>query len=170
MRHTTVITVLAMAMFTAVFGAETVVSSGGAVYSIGTGSANGECKTRSRHHQITRVTCKDGRNSVALDTKVGCLDSRGAAYCSKGTARSHSRVGSQLNCPSGSSYFLFSGVQADNNCETRGSAKSCETSDGKGYARATCTDGCGDTAMAGLCCMISAGACPPGEISNVVRQ
>ena len=169
MRHT-LIALLAIATFTAALGAETVVSSGGALYAIGTGSANGKCKTRSRHHQITHVTCKDGRNSVDLDTRVGCLDSRGAAYCSKGTTAGHPRTGSQLNCPTGASYVLFSGVQGDNNCKARGSGKSCETSDGKGYARATCADGCGNTAMAGMCCLISAGGCPPGEISNAVQR
>ena len=163
------IPIVAIAACTAAPGAAKSVKVGGATYYLHTNSDGGRCRTRDLRDGVTEIVCREGPNMAALNTELGCLDSEGAGYCGKGVPHRAALSGSQLNCPGGRSFFLFSGVASDNNCRSVGGEKSCQTSDGKGYARANCAGGCLETAAGGGCCSVGQG-CPPGESAGETQQ
>ena len=150
------------------FAAGTSVRDGEATYFVDTGTKGGKClRIISLRHGATKVTCKDGSSSAALDTRLGCLDSKGAGYCGKDVPPRLGLSGSQLNCLR-ASYYLFSGVTLDNNCQLRKGTKSCHTSDGRGYAEANCKTGCDRSGAGGICCLIGTPGCPPVNPAGTV--
>jgi len=126
-----------------------------------TGTRAGMCKSWPVGDGLSStIECSDGANRATLTSDRGCLESSGSGYCGRDIPWSARLGGSQLNCPHGVSYFLFSGVAADNQCHWTDGAKLCETTDHTGSASASCADGCDDTASGGDCCNISTPGCP----------
>lgn len=122
------------------------------------------CNTTQNKDGSWEASCAHGSDEVHASSVDGCLDSTGMGYC--GTAKPPHPAPSvnQLSCPGGVSYYLTSGVQAENDCTTKLGEqwKRCESSDKENYAEASCKAGCGDAGGAGVCCMGGKDDCPFG--------
>src|SRR5262245_12387811 len=140
-----------------VFGASARSPDG--LFFLHTGTPGGACKVRTGRHGVKSITCVDESNLAEYRVESGCGKSKGSGYCGRGVEWA-GLAGAQLNCPSGVSYSLSTGVAADTTCAVKGKTKSCETSDGTGSAKASCSVGCYYTAGGGSCCAVGTAGCP----------
>src|SRR5262245_1767205 len=113
-----------------VFGASARTPDG--LFFVHTGTPGGDCKVRTGRHGVRAITCVDESNRAEYRVYGGCGKSKGSGYCGRGAEWRQGLAGAQLNCPSGVSYYLSTGVAADTTCTVKGETKSCETSDRTG--------------------------------------
>ena len=145
----------------AALAASTAIKVGPDTYYLHTNSPYGSCRTRDVGQGTQETVCSDGGTVVAFSTSLGCLDSAGAGYCAKNDRHVQGLSGSQLNCPSGVSYWAHSGKWNDNNCVLQNGFRFCESSDGSNYAEADCEHGCRRSGGAGMCCKVGTTGCRP---------
>lgn len=133
-------------------------------YYIHTGTTGGSCSTIVDGEQRVGVECTDGSDTAKAYDDAGCSSSSGLGWCAREHAWVSPYSGSQLNCPSGDSYNLHSGVNGDNNCEGDGGsgAKHCGDAENTNFAGASCEGGCGNSQGSGCCCKEGTSGCGTG--------